>query len=127
MKQCSVDLRERRLGAIDAGLSQAPVFRRFGVGTSTNTRWQQQRQDTGRLSPKPQMGRRPAIGPVDGAKLRAQVARRPDATLAEYGVRWASLHGIRVSVATTSRAIHRTTLSASICWTNEHDLPTNDH
>ncbi len=86
MQQYSVDLRERRLGAIDAGLSQAEASRRFGLGTSTITRWWQRRRDTGRLSPKPRTGRRSAIGPEDGATLRAQVARHPDATLAEHGV-----------------------------------------
>ena len=39
MKQYSVDLRERLLQAIDAGLSQAEASRTFGVGTSTITRW----------------------------------------------------------------------------------------
>ena len=35
MKRYSADLRERLLGAIDAGLPQAEAARLFGVGVST--------------------------------------------------------------------------------------------
>ncbi len=107
MKPYSVDLRERLPGAIDAGLSQAEASRLFGVGTSTITRWRQQRRDTGSLSPKPRTGRRPAIDPDEAGALRAQVAEHPDATLADHCTRWAAGLGVRVSVATMSRAIRR--------------------
>lgn len=107
MKQYSVDLRERLLGAIDAGLSQAEASRLFGVGTSTITRWRQQRRDTGSLAPKPRSGRRPAIGPAQTAALRAQVAASPDATLAEHCAQWARDHDATLSVAGMSRAIRR--------------------
>lgn len=107
MKPYSVDLRERLLGAIDAGLSQAEASRLFGVGTSTITRWRQQRRDTGSLAPKPRPGRPPVIGPDQADPLRTQVARHPDATLAEHCTHWASRQGIGVSVATMSRAIRR--------------------
>ncbi len=62
MKQYSVDLRERLLGAIDAGLSQAEASRLFGVGTRTITRWQQQRRDTGSVVPKSRRGERRGSG-----------------------------------------------------------------
>ena len=107
MKQYSVDLRERLLGAIDAGLSQAEAARLFGVGTSTISRWRQQRRATGSVAPKPRTGRRPVIGPDQTAALHEQVARQPDATLAEHCARWAQAHGMAVSVATMSRAIRR--------------------
>jgi len=107
MKQYSVDLRERLLGAIDAGLSQAEASRLFGVGTSTITRWRQQRRDTGSIAPKPRPGRRPAIGPEQAAALQAQVARHPDATLAEHCTRWEQSQAAHLSVAGMSRAIRR--------------------
>jgi len=47
MKQYSADLRERLLGAIDAGLPQAEAARLFGVSDSTITRWRRRRQETG--------------------------------------------------------------------------------
>ena len=51
MTPYSVDLRERLLGAIDAGLSQAAASRLVGVGTSTITRWRQQCRATGNMAP----------------------------------------------------------------------------
>ena len=107
MKQYSVDLRERLLGAIDAGLSQAEASRLFGVGTSTITRWRQQRRDTGSLAPKPRSGRPPVIGPDQADALQAQVAQHPDATLAEHVTRWEQAQTVRLSVAGMSRAIRR--------------------
>ncbi len=107
MKQYSVDLRERLLRAIDAGLSQAEASRLFGVGTSTITRWRQQRRDTGHVAPKPRAGRPPRIGPAEAAGLRRQVAQQPDATLAAHCAHWAAGQGVHLSVATMSRAIRR--------------------
>ncbi len=107
MKQYSVDLRERLLGAIDAGLSQAEASRLFGVGTSTIHRWRQQWAATGSVAAKPRAGRRPAIGPAQADALRAQVAQQPDATLAAHRCQWARHHGVLVSVATMSRTLRR--------------------
>jgi transposase len=107
MKQYSVDLRERLLRAIDAGLSQAEAARLFGVGTSTITRWRTQRAAAGHVAPKPRQGRVPTIGPEQATTLQAQVATYPDATLADHCAVWAQEHGRRVSVATMSRAMRR--------------------
>lgn len=107
MKQYSVDLRERLLGAIDAGLSQAEASRLFGVGTSTMTRWRQRRASVGTVAPTPRSGRRPVIGPEHADAVRAQVATHPDATLAEHGAYWAREQHVAVSIATMSRAIRR--------------------
>lgn len=107
MKQYSVDLRERLLGAIDAGLSQAEASRLFGVGTSTVCRWRQQRRETGSVDPKPRSGRPAAIGPAQADPLRTQVAQYADATLVEHCARWAREQRVRVRVATMSRAIRR--------------------
>ncbi len=107
MKQYSVDLRERLLGAIDASLSQAEASRLFGVGTSTITRWRQRRAETQTLQPTLRPGRPPCIGSADAAALQAQVATVPDATLGEHCATWAREHEVSVSVATMSRAIRR--------------------
>ncbi len=107
MKQYSVDLRERLLGAIDAGLSQAESARLFGVGTSTLTRWRQQRARTGAVIPKPRPGRQPTIGADHAAALQAQVAQAPDATLVDHCATWEQTQGVSVSIATMSRAIRR--------------------
>ncbi len=107
MKQYSVDLRERLLGAIDAGLSQAEVARLFGVGTSTITRWRQQRATTGAVRPKVRPGRPPTIGPAHAHALQRQVAQAPDATLVDHCATWAQTQGSAVSGATLSRSIRR--------------------
>ncbi len=107
MKQYSVDLRERLLGAIDAGLSQAEAARLFGVGTSTITRWRQRRAQTGTLRPTPRPGRSLRLGAAQAPALAEQVATHADATLAEHCAMWAREHGGAVSVATMSRAIRR--------------------
>lgn len=107
MKQYSADFRERLLSAIDAGLSQAEASRTLGVSTSTITRWRQRRDVTGSVAPVPRPGRTPTVGPDQASALRAQVARHPDATLAEHCRHWALDHGVTVSVATMSRAIRR--------------------
>ena len=107
MKQYSVDLRERLLRAIDAGLSCAEAARLFGVGTSTIARWRHQQATTGDLRPAPRPGRTPAIGAAQAAALAAQVAATPDATLAEHCTAWERAQGRRVSVATMARTLRR--------------------
>jgi len=107
MKQYSADLRERLLGAIDAGLPQAEAARLFGVSDSTITRWRRRRQETGGVAASPRPGRRPRVARDAEPTLVAQVRAAPDATLAEHCTRWAAATGIRVSRATMSRALRR--------------------
>ena len=82
MKQYSVDLRERLLGAIDAGLSQAEAARLFGVGTATIARWRRRQREHGSVAPPPRPGRPRRIGRARNGRLLAQVRAQPDATLA---------------------------------------------
>lgn len=107
MKQYSVDLRERLLGAIDAGLPQAEAARLFSVGGSTIKRWRQRRRQTGSITASPRPGRRRRIGQEAEAILVARVRAAPDATLAEHCAAWETMTGVDVSVATMSRALKR--------------------
>ena len=107
MKQYSADLRERLLGAIDAGLPLAEAARLFRVCPSTIVRWRRRRRATGVPTALPRPGRTPRLGPYHAAALRAQVAVAPDATLAQHCARWETAQGMRLSVATMSRAIRR--------------------
>ncbi len=107
MKTYSTDLRERRLQAIDAGLGHAEAARLFGVGSTTITRWKRQRRDIGTLAPRPRPGRRPRIGPEGWPALEAQLRTAPDAPLAEHCATWEGKQGVRLSVATMSRAVRR--------------------
>ena len=107
MKQYSADLRERLLGAINAGLPLAEAARLFRVCPSTIRRWRQRQQATGTVVATPRPGRTPRIGEDHAAALQTQVAAHHDATLAQHCARWEAEQGVRVSVATMSRAIRR--------------------
>jgi transposase len=90
MKQYSVDLRERLLSALDAGLSQAEAARLFGVSTATLERWRRRHRETGSVAPQPRAGRPRRIGRAQEAALLAQVRAAPDATLREHCAQWAA-------------------------------------
>ena len=107
MKQYSADLRERLLGAMDAGFPQAEAARLFSVSVSTIKRWRQRRQETGGVAASPRPGRRRRVGREAESALVAQVRAAPDATLAEHCARWEETTGIQVSPATMSRALRR--------------------
>jgi transposase len=107
MKQYSADLRERLLGAIDAGLPQAEAARLFGVGRSTIKRWRTRQRQTGSVTASPRPGRSRRIGRAAETALVAQVRAAPDATLVEHCARWAAVTGVEVSPATMSRALGR--------------------
>jgi len=107
VKHYAADLRERLLGAIDAGLPQAEAARFLGVGESSIKRWRHRRQATGTLAASPRPGRRRRIGRDAEAALLAQVQAAPDATLAEHCATWAAATGVSVSEATMSRSLRR--------------------
>jgi len=107
MKQYSVDLRERLLRAIDAGLSQAEAARLFGVGTATLERWRRRQREMGSVAPLSRQGRPRHIGPAQDAPLLIQAQTMRDATLAEHCARWEREQGVHVSAATMSRALAR--------------------
>jgi transposase len=107
VKQYSVDLRERLLGAIDAGLSPAEAARLFRVGPATITRWRRRQRERGHLAPSPRPGRPRRISSAQEAVLGEQVRVLPDATLAEHCAAWEVAHDTRLSPATMSRALAR--------------------
>ena len=107
MKPYSADLRERLLGAIDAGLPQVEAARLVGVSVSSLKRWRTPQRQTGSLVARRRTGRHRRVRPEQEASLRAQVAATPDATLAEHCAAWAATTGIHLSTATMSRTLAR--------------------
>ena len=101
-----MDLRERVVAAVDAGMSQPQAAARFGVSLRTVERYLARRRTTGSLAPTSYRH-----GPVPEKKQRLQawLASRldaaADATLAEHATAFAEQTGIVVSLATMSRAI----------------------
>lgn len=103
----SDDVRERALASVDGGYRVADVAAMFRVDPSTLRRWRRQRLQRGTHRARPRLGRTRLIGTADEAALRAQVAAHPDATLAAHCAQWQLTRGVRVSVPTMGRALHR--------------------
>ena len=107
MKAYSLDLRQKVMQALARGQRPSQVAAAFGVGVSTVKRYRQQVRETGSLAPKPIPGDTPSILPEQHPLLRAQVARQPDATLAEHCALWEAEQGVRVSISTMTRTLAR--------------------
>lgn len=103
----SRDLRERLLQAVTSGLSVVEVAQRTGVSPSSLRRWRVKQAAGQSLAPGASPGGPRKIGEVDEPALRAQVATRPDATLAEHCGLWVAAGHVLVSRATMSRALLR--------------------
>lgn len=90
----SVDLRERVIGAIEAGSSRRQAAQRFGIGPSSAICWHERFQAEGVIAPRPSCGERPAPAIEAHAERILQMDReQPQAflrelrdTLAEQGV-----------------------------------------
>jgi transposase len=107
MKAYSIDLRERVVRAVASGMTKSRVARTFAVSLATVKNYVRQVHDTGSLAPRPIPGRPRAIPPEQNPALVAQLRAAQDATLDELRARWEQVAGVRVSVATMSRAIKR--------------------
>ena len=101
-----MDLRERVVAAVDAGLTQSQAAARFGVALRTVERYLARRRATGSLAateqrygPEPRQRRQLQVW------LPARLAAAADATLAEHVAAFAAETGLRVSLASMSRAI----------------------
>ena len=107
----SMDLRERVVAAVDAGMTQLQAAALFGVSLRTVERYLARRRAIGSLAATEQRhGREPKVRRRLQAWLPARLAAAADATLAEHTAALAEQTGVVVSTATMSRAI--TTLPA---------------
>ncbi len=107
MRAYSVDLREKLLAAVDAGLSREQAAAVFGVSLPTIERYVRLRRETGSLAPRRAV--KPGPAAVKGDAVRAWLPGRleqcPDATLAEHAAAFTAATGRQVSPATVFRAI----------------------
>ena len=106
MKAYSVDLRQRVVAAVDSGMPRPEAARVFQVSVATIKRYLQRRA-TGSLTPGRSPGRPPEIAPAQHAALAAQVAARPDDTLAQHAATWRAEQGAAVSPWAVDRALGR--------------------
>jgi transposase len=106
MRAYSMDLRERVVAAVDAGVKPSQAAARFDVSVRTVERYVARRRVTGSLAPTEQRH-----GPVPEKKdrvqawLPARLQQAADATLAEHAAACTAAVGGAVSLATMSRAI----------------------
>src|SRR3954471_13617628 len=106
MRAYSMDLRERIVAAVDAGLPQAQAAERFGVSLRTVERYLSRRRRSGSLAATEQRhGREPKIRRQLQAWLPARLEPAADATLAEHVAAFVAAGGARVSLSAMSRAI----------------------
>src|SRR3954452_15808025 len=101
----STDLRERALAACEAGEGrQSEIARRYRVGERTLSGWLKIAREEARRAPRPPRGGRTPVG-GEAATLAVLVAKRTDATLAEYADRLAERTGVRRSPSALCRAL----------------------
>ena len=99
------DLRDRVLA--DAGRPARAVAARFGVSVSYVVKARQRLRDAGEACARPQRNRVPPRLAPHRHAVRAEVARRPSATLAELRAWLASAHGAAVGHAAMWRTLDR--------------------
>src|SRR3954449_11011472 len=102
----SMDLRDRVVAAVDAGLPQSQAAERFGVSLRSVERYLARRRVTGSLAATAQRhGPAPTVRRQLQAWLPARLDAAADATLAEHVAAFVAAGGRRVSLASMSRAI----------------------
>ncbi|HVI38375.1 MAG TPA: helix-turn-helix domain-containing protein [Gaiellales bacterium] len=104
----SMDLRQRVVAAVDAGMTQQQAAERFAVSVSSVERLVARRRRTGSLAPTVQRHGPPPLKRAGlHAWLPARLEAAADATLAEHAAAFTTATGMTVSLATMSRAIAR--------------------
>jgi transposase len=106
MRAYSMDLRERIVAAVDAGLPQRQAAERFEVSLRTVERYLARRRATGSLAATAQRhGPEPTVRRALQAWLPARLDAAADATLAEHAAAFVAAGGAPVSLSAMSRAI----------------------
>jgi transposase len=103
----SKDLRMRAVAAVGRGVPRREVVETFSISLTTLKRWLRMSREGKDLSPGVSTGRRRRIlATLEEKKaLWEQLEENDDATLERHCQMWEEKRGVRVSVATMSRAI----------------------
>jgi transposase len=109
MNAYSKDLRPRVLAALDRGMPRKEVVKTFGVSIATIGRYLRRRREGMDLAPRPSTGRTPTIlaNLQQKRALWKQLEQNDTATLEQHCELWEQRWGVRVSIATMSRAIRK--------------------
>jgi transposase len=106
----SLDLRERVVGAFDAGeMTDEQVAKLFQVGEATVHRWKRLRRETGSLVPRPPCGggMPPRVAPEKYDLVREIVRAEPDLTVAEVAWEFHRRTDRSVSPAAMGRTLQK--------------------
>jgi len=106
----SKDLRLKVLASTDRGAPRREVVETFGISLATLKRWLKKRSEGEDLAPRSSTGRkRRILSSVEERRaLWAQLEENDEATLERHCELWEEKRGVKVSIATMSRAIrHR--------------------
>jgi transposase len=88
MKAYSMDLRERVLKDIDAGMTSSTAAKKYSVSSAWVRRLKQRRAATGEVAPRKQRHGKEATWLAHADAIREAVRQVPDATLDEYRQRF---------------------------------------
>ena len=106
MRAYSMDLRERIVAAVDAGLTQSQAAERFEVSLRSVERYLSRRRRSGSLAATEQRhGPEPRVRRALHAWLPDRLDAAADATLAEHVAAFVAAGGEPVSLSAMSRAI----------------------
>ena len=105
----SKDLRTRAVEAVERGIPRKEVVATFSVSLRTLKRWLRKRREGEDLSPGTSTGRKRRILSTaeEESLLWEQLEENDDATLERHCEMWEGKTGVRVSLATMSRAIRK--------------------
>ena len=106
MRAYSQEVRQEVLRAVDEGLPRIQIIERFQVSRATIKRYLKQRRETGNVLPQPIPGRPPRKKAALQMGVQALLQAHPEASQQGYCQWWEAEHGISVSRASMSRAIH---------------------
>ncbi len=117
MGSYSKDLRLKVLAATDRGTQRREVVETFGLSLATLKRWLKKRSEGEDLAPRSSTGRKRLILATaqERRALWEQLEGNDEATLERHCELWEEKQGVKVSIATMSRAIRR------LGWTRKKD------
>jgi transposase len=121
MRAYSQDLRQQVLRAVDDGQSREEIIELFQVSRATIKRYVKQRRETGTVLPRPIPGRPSKKGAALEMGMQELLETHPEASQQEYCQWWEAEHGMHVSRATMSRAIH------AMGWVRKREKSTNQN
>ena|SRR5205085_11372317 len=107
MNALSLDLRQRIVSSVDAGMPQAEAARRFCVSSKTVARLLMRRRESGTLAAKARPGRERRVGVERQGLVAVQLRAYPHESLAEHALRWQHEQGQSLSATTLWRTLRR--------------------